>query len=103
MKRLAMLFVVLLILTGCTPAHRRAAYLSAHPEVPRIERQRIEAGYIWRGMTTDELRASWGGPRRRQQDVSSTGARELWVYGSRRYPTWVFVRGNRVTGWNKPQ
>jgi len=98
--RLLMALVLLLVVVGCTPSVRRAAYLDAHPELPALEAQRIAEGLIWRGMTDEQLRASWGAPWRTREHANMAGTCLVLEYGPRRSPTWVFVRGGHVTGWS---
>lgn len=72
------LFIILVIMSlaiGCYTS--REAYISAHPELnPRIK-EAILKGEVFKGMTEDEVKASWGSP---YQIVRGTEGDFYYVY-----------------------
>ncbi len=57
------LFTILIAMLGCeSPPVRRAELIEEHPEWDAGIVKVIEKGYLVKGMTTDQVRASWGRP-----------------------------------------
>jgi hypothetical protein len=50
------------------------------------------------GMSTDQVKLSWGEPSRFSQSVSTAGISEIWSYSNR--DTTVFFTDGLVTSWN---
>lgn len=94
-KVLLTLVICLMLVSGCTqqewdtwkkitqhPQERRQQFINANPELFAKTIELILAGKIAMGMTTEQVRASWGVPYRRNRSVGSWGVHEQWVYGS---------------------
>ncbi len=50
------------------------------------------------GMTTEQIRASWGSPEDINRTVGSWGVHEQWVYHSP-YGPYVYIEDGVVTSW----
>ncbi|MFC2076875.1 hypothetical protein ACFLT7_07320 [candidate division KSB1 bacterium] len=59
---------------------RRAGYVEAHPGVNADFREAILRGELMMDMTSDQVIASWGEPRRKEVLDSVGRVREQWVY-----------------------
>lgn len=62
----------------------------------------ILAGKIRQGMTTDQVRESWGSPADIDQNILKTKTKETWKYnriGKSRYSNRVFFEDHIVVGW----
>jgi len=64
---------------------RRAAYVKDNQRVSKQIKNAILNGFIVIGMTTDQVRASWGKPHDVNRTVGSWGVHEQWVYGHEEY------------------
>ncbi|MBD3293374.1 MAG: hypothetical protein GF393_10650 [Armatimonadia bacterium] len=101
---LLLLAMLVSTLVGCvTMTDWRQEYIDAHPELDKRTALAIEHGRIFRGMTREEVRASWGPPLDINRSVGSWGVREQWVYGDARYtkPRYVYFKGGRCSGWQR--
>jgi hypothetical protein len=58
----------------------------------------IMCGWIQRGMTAEQVIASWGRPRDINRTVGSWGVHEQWVYGEFGGP-YVYLEDGVVTSW----
>ena len=59
---------------------------------------------IWQGMTTDQLRDSWGEPVAIEQRVMKTKVREVYKYkplGKNRFRDKVTLEDGIITGWDQ--
>jgi hypothetical protein len=59
---------------------------------------------IWQGMTTDQLRDSWGDPVAVEQKVMKTKVREVYKYkplGKNRFRDKVTLEDGIITGWDQ--
>lgn len=91
--------VAIVITTSCGAGSRRQSYLEENPNINPKIKQLILEGRIAMGMTINQLRASWGVPRRINRTHLKSGTREQWIYGYSSRPTYVyFVRG-KVVSW----
>ncbi len=79
--RFVSLLAVLVILAGCaTAAQRRQDYVNANPDLaPEIAAAILE-GRVVEGMTTGDVRASWGAPERETVSIGETVEQETWSY-----------------------
>jgi hypothetical protein len=74
---------------------RRLWYLDRHPELDSDVRKCISEGTIQRGLTTEQVVASWGWPYPIRRTVGAWGAHEQWVYG-RQY---LYFENRILTSW----
>ncbi len=101
------------LLAGCAmfggDDSRRQNYVQSRAsEIPSSIRGAIIDGNIMRGMTKDEVRASWGDPCGYCYGTKSASWGDTWeynVFGSGSYGagngTYVFFdQADRVTGWS---
>ncbi len=56
---------------------------------------RIYEGKIWKGMTAEMVKDSWGSPRKINRIISGTGIREEWQYNN----TWLYIQDDILTQW----
>lgn len=83
MKRCLVLFSIISIflLPGCvSPQHRRQDYVDEHPLLSETVATAILAGRISEGMTSDDVKASWGEPGMITTSVTEEGIQEIWSY-----------------------
>jgi len=104
MKQLICLLILVMVMSGCAtigeitgwnPMPRRTAYVDAHPKLTSKKKNLILEGRICRGMTKDEVRASWGEPSDINRSAGSWGVHEQWVYG-RQY---LYFEDGKLTSW----
>ena len=96
------IFTIILGLFGCeSPPVRRSQMVENHPEWGAEMIKIINEGFLVKGMTSDQVRASWGYPC-----WSCTGTKKdkKWdKWRSWEYPTQVvfFDKKGKVTRWTK--
>lgn len=56
---------------------------------------RLMAGKIWRGMTAEMVRDSWGKPIRINRVIRNDIVQEEWIYPN----TWLFIENNNLREW----
>lgn len=107
-KIILALFVV--VLAACASQQsKREAYLKNHPNTDPVIAQAIKAGKIRKGMTKEEVRASWGDPCWYCYGTKEASWGDSWEYnpfGTGRYSvgagTYVyFDRSGKVINWSK--
>ncbi|KKK47580.1 hypothetical protein LCGC14_3153780 [marine sediment metagenome] len=95
-------FIVVFLLLGCTNVFdqpRRLDYIQAHPELSDQLKEDIYGGIIRRGMTTEEVIASWSRPRDINRSVGSWGVHQQWIYGDIGYRKYLYFENGKLTGW----
>lgn len=55
----------------------------------------IYAGKIWKGMSSDMVRDSWGKPLRINRVISGNVIKEEWIYNN----TWLFFENDNLVQW----
>lgn len=107
MKTLISIAVILFVLAGCGPSKMalRQAYIDAHPELDYDTREWIRNGKIAKGMTKEQVRASWGDPCWYCYGTRRASWGDSWEYNifgtSRGIGTVVyFDSADRVRGWS---
>jgi hypothetical protein len=56
---------------------------------------KLIAGKIWKGMTSEMLRDSWGKPQRINRVISGNTVKEEWIY---KY-TWIYLENDTLFEW----
>lgn len=81
-KRLMFMAICSVILfEGCaTASQRRLAFFNSHPNLNQQVRQAILEGRILKGMTMEEVRASWGSPQTFSKSEGYGNVSESWYY-----------------------
>lgn len=95
-----LILMAVALVAGCqTDQARRQAYLQQHDS---FYEQQIRNGQITRGMSKQEVRASWGDPDTKYSNNTARGIRTIWRYdrGAFSYQS-VHFKENMVTGWSK--
>jgi hypothetical protein len=59
---------------------------------------RLAAGKIWRGMTAEMVRDSWGTPLKINREIGNI-VKEEWIYKN----TWLFIENNNLVEWGPIQ
>lgn len=54
---------------------------------------------VFRGMTDDQVTASWGYPKKKSRTVGSWGKDEQWIYGEFPDSKYLYLHNNKLTGW----
>lgn len=78
---------------------RRQWYVDNHNELSERTRGDILKGNIRLGMTSEQVRASCGGPNRNNRTVNRFGTREQWVYGSHYKATYLYFEDGILMSW----
>ncbi|HNR41693.1 MAG TPA: hypothetical protein PKL65_05635 [Bacteroidales bacterium] len=55
----------------------------------------LYAGKIWKGMTGQMIRDSWGSPIKINMVISGNNTREEWIYRN----TWLYLRNGELLEW----
>ncbi|MBP8960269.1 MAG: SH3 domain-containing protein [Bacteroidales bacterium] len=55
----------------------------------------INAGKIWKGMTAQMVRDSWGEPQKINRSITGNSVKEEWIYRN----TWLFIENNTLVDW----
>ena len=77
MRALTATLALLLFVAGCATEKRGEAYVKAHPELDDETKRRILAGEAFKGMTSEEITASIGGPEMIRRVAGGT---DYWEY-----------------------
>lgn len=56
---------------------------------------RINSGKIWKGMSAEMVRDSWGNPVTINRVISGNTIKEEWVYNN----TWLYMQNNTLVQW----
>jgi hypothetical protein len=56
---------------------------------------RLNSGKIWRGMTAEMVRDSWGKPIRINRVIRNDVVKEEWIYAN----TWLYIENNNLIEW----
>ncbi len=56
---------------------------------------KLNEGKIWRGMTAEMVKDSWGTPQKINRVISGNNVREEWIYRN----TWLFFQNDRLREW----
>jgi hypothetical protein len=86
MKKIILLLISLLFLTGCVIAtpQSRQAYVNMNPGLPYQTKTDILNGLVRIGMRPSHVKASWGEPTHYpRRTITSQGVIETWRYGPR--------------------
>jgi hypothetical protein len=82
-------------------ALRRQWYCKAHPNLAPKAANAIYRGDLIAGMTPEQVRASWGLPRKVNRTGTAGRIREQWIYGD--YDSYVknyaYFQGGALSSW----
>mgnify|MGYP002387725991 CR=1 FL=1 len=56
---------------------------------------KLYSGKIWKGMTGQMVKDSWGSPRKINRVISGNNIREEWIYQN----TWLYLSNNELQEW----
>jgi hypothetical protein len=56
---------------------------------------RLYSGKIWRGMTSEMVKDSWGSPLKINRVISDNIIKEEWIYKN----TWLYLQNNALAEW----
>lgn len=56
---------------------------------------RINSGKIWKGMSAEMVRDSWGNPQKINTIITGNIVKEEWIYKN----TWLYVQDNTLVQW----
>jgi hypothetical protein len=56
---------------------------------------RLIAGKIWKGMSTEMIRDSWGKPQKIDRVINSNTIQETWYYRN----TWLYIQDDVLSDW----
>jgi len=77
----------------------KQTYVDSHFYLTSQVRQCILEGKITKGMTMEEVIASWGRPRDINKSVGSWGVHEQWVYGGTSHTSYLYFENGTLTSW----
>jgi hypothetical protein len=82
------------LLQGCvSPQQRRQDYVDEHPELNQSVASAILKGVISEGMTSDDVKASWGEADLVTTAITEGGIQETWSYNT---PIGQFTSGKVI-------
>jgi hypothetical protein len=55
----------------------------------------LNAGKIWKGMSSDMVRDSWGNPQKIDKSYEGNLVKEQWIYKN----TWLYIENNTLADW----
>ena len=55
----------------------------------------LNAGKIWKGMSSDMVRDAWGNPQKIDKSFEGNMVKEQWIYKN----TWLYIENNRLSDW----
>ncbi|NGO40424.1 hypothetical protein G4L39_13635 [Limisphaera ngatamarikiensis] len=73
----------------------RHLYVKAHPELSERIKSAVLEGSIIIGMSSDDVRASWGDPDKVNRTVGTFGVHEQWIYGD----TYLYFEDGVLKSW----
>ena len=53
------------------------------------------AGKIWKGMTAEMVRDSWGSPVKINRVIGNSSSKEEWIFKN----TWLYIENNTLVEW----
>ena len=56
---------------------------------------RLAAGKIWKGMSSEMVRDSWGTPKKITRHISDNNVMEEWLYNN----TWLYIDNDILSDW----
>jgi hypothetical protein len=56
---------------------------------------RLNAGKIWKGMTAEMVKDSWGTPQKINRVINANLVKEEWIYRN----TWLYIENNILVEW----
>jgi hypothetical protein len=96
-----------------TTSQTRQNVQEAEPQEPQQQQQRVSrftylenkygsnmaakliAGKIWKGMTAEMVRDSWGKPLKINRVITGNTIKEEWIYKS----TWLYLENDILYNW----
>lgn len=57
--------------------------------------KRLYSGKIWKGMTPEMVKDSWGSPKKINRVINGNNVREEWIYNS----TWLYIQNDVLVKW----
>jgi hypothetical protein len=60
---------------------------------------RLYQGKIWKGMSAEMVRDSWGNPKKINRLISGNNIREEWIYTN----SWLYIQNDRLVEWGPTQ
>jgi hypothetical protein len=60
---------------------------------------RLVAGKIWKGMSAEMVKDSWGSPKKINRVINSNVVKEEWIYNN----TWLYIENNMLSEWGPIQ
>lgn len=98
MKTILLAILTGMLLQACENAPvRREEMISLHPEWDSEAVQLIQAGYLAKGMTQDQVRAAWGRPCWSCTGTTKGDWGEAWEYATQ---VVFFDKDGKVTRWD---
>ena len=100
--RKILLFTIIIALLGCeSPPVRRSQLIAEHPEWSAQTVKMITEGFLIQGMTSDQVRASWGRPCWTCTGTAMDKGWDKWRTWEYQTQIVFFDKNGRVTRWSK--
>lgn len=102
MKKTILFTIIIATLVGCeSPAVRRSQLIEQHPEWQAETVKIIREGYLVKGMSSEQVKAAWGGPC--WTCTGTLSHKDLDIPRTWEYQTQIvfFDKEGKVTHWTK--
>ncbi len=101
MKKLITLLALTTLMACESPPVRRAELIAQHPEWDEQTVKIITAGYLVKGMNTDQVRAAWGRPCYTCTGTVKEQSGERWLAWEYQTQIVFFDHNEKVLRWTQ--
>jgi len=77
------------------PVQRESRFTYLQKKYGNETAARLYTGKVWKGMTGEMVRDSWGSPHKINRVISGNNIREEWIYKS----SWLFIENDLLVDW----
>lgn len=77
------------------PVQRESRFTYLEKKYGGAIASRLYAGKVWKGMTSEMVKDSWGSPHKINRVISGNNVREEWIYKS----SWLFLENSILVDW----
>lgn len=77
------------------PVQRESRFTYLEKKYGGAIASRLYSGKVWKGMTDEMVKDSWGSPHKINRAISGNNIREEWIYKS----SWLFLENGILVDW----